>query len=115
MPKKSIVGPAPRRVTVAPIPTRPPTGPDHEEVVRLAYSFWEARGCTGGSPEEDWYRAESELRACRATGSARFHPEEPTLAGNSLVPGPVRLETAKPRVGPLHPKRATVAECRGTC
>ena len=34
-----------------------------EAVARLAYSYWEARGCQGGSPEEDWTRAEQELRA----------------------------------------------------
>ncbi len=33
-----------------------------DEVARLAYSYWEARGCQGGSPEEDWLRAEQELR-----------------------------------------------------
>ena len=33
-----------------------------ELVAQLAYSFWEARGCQGGSPEEDWLRAEEELR-----------------------------------------------------
>jgi hypothetical protein len=37
-------------------------GPDREEVARLAYSYWEARGCRGGSPWEDWFRAERELR-----------------------------------------------------
>ena len=34
----------------------------HEEIARLAYYHWEARGCPIGSPEEDWYRAENELR-----------------------------------------------------
>jgi hypothetical protein len=32
-----------------------------EEVARLAYSYWLARGCQGGSSEEDWLRAEREL------------------------------------------------------
>jgi hypothetical protein len=36
--------------------------PAREEVARLAYSYWEARGCQGGSPWEDWFRAERELR-----------------------------------------------------
>ena len=36
--------------------------PTHEEIARLAYSYWEARGCRGGSPWEDWFRAERELR-----------------------------------------------------
>ncbi len=37
--------------------------PDAAEVARLAYSYWEARGCQGGSPEEYWLRAERELRS----------------------------------------------------
>jgi hypothetical protein len=32
-----------------------------DAVARLAYSYWEARGCQGGSPEADWLRAEQEL------------------------------------------------------
>ena len=35
--------------------------PTHEEIARLAYSYWEARGCGGGSPSEDWFRAERVL------------------------------------------------------
>jgi hypothetical protein len=35
---------------------------EHEKVASLAYSYWEARGFQGGSPEEDWLRAEEELR-----------------------------------------------------
>ena len=35
--------------------------PTHEEVARLAYSFWEARGGQGGSSWEDWFRAERAL------------------------------------------------------
>jgi Protein of unknown function (DUF2934) len=31
-------------------------------IARLAYSYWEARGYQGGSPEEDWLRAEQEYR-----------------------------------------------------
>ncbi len=33
-----------------------------EEVARLAYSYWESRAGKGGSAEEDWLRAEQELR-----------------------------------------------------
>jgi hypothetical protein len=39
--------------------------PSQEEVAKLAYLYWEARGCQGGSPEEDWLRAEQELLARR--------------------------------------------------
>jgi len=35
---------------------------DREAVARLAYSYWEARGFAGGSAEEDWLRAEEEIR-----------------------------------------------------
>ena len=34
-----------------------------DAVARLAYLYWEARGCQGGSPEADWLRAEQELLA----------------------------------------------------
>jgi hypothetical protein len=34
-----------------------------EEIAVLAYSYWEARGCQGGSPQEDWFRAEQELKS----------------------------------------------------
>jgi hypothetical protein len=34
-----------------------------DEIASLAYELWQARGCPYGSPEEDWLRAESELRA----------------------------------------------------
>jgi Protein of unknown function (DUF2934) len=33
-------------------------GPIREKIAKLAYSYWEARGRKGGSPEEDWLRAE---------------------------------------------------------
>jgi hypothetical protein len=32
-----------------------------EKIALLAYSYWEARGRQGGSPEEDWVRAEREV------------------------------------------------------
>lgn len=34
-----------------------------DEIARLAYFLWEARGGKGGSAEEDWYRAEQEILA----------------------------------------------------
>jgi hypothetical protein len=40
-----------------------PGGSFQEAVARLAYAYSEARGFVGGSPEEDWLRAEQELRA----------------------------------------------------
>lgn len=37
--------------------------PSEDRIAELAYSYWEARGFVGGSSEEDWYRAERELRS----------------------------------------------------
>jgi hypothetical protein len=36
--------------------------PSRDEIAQQAYLYWEARGCQGGSCEEDWLRAEQELR-----------------------------------------------------
>ena len=32
-----------------------------EKIALLAYTYWVQRGCQGGSPEEDWLRAEWEI------------------------------------------------------
>jgi hypothetical protein len=42
---------------------------DHE-VAERAYCCWHERGCPQGSPEEDWHRAERELREERRRRSA---------------------------------------------
>jgi hypothetical protein len=36
--------------------------PNESEIAELAYSYWEARGGQGGSPWDDWFRAERELK-----------------------------------------------------
>lgn len=39
------------------------SGPfSQQEIADLAYEFWLDRGCPHGSPDEDWFRAERELR-----------------------------------------------------
>ena len=43
--------------------TTPVNAPSQDEIANLAYLYWEARGCQGGSPDEDWARAERELAA----------------------------------------------------
>ena len=37
------------------------SAPTQEAIASLAHSYWEARGGKGGSPWEDWFRAEQEL------------------------------------------------------
>jgi hypothetical protein len=46
---------AKKQTPAAPAPTR-------EEIARLAEKFWAERGWPEGSPEQDWLRAEKELR-----------------------------------------------------
>ena len=41
-----------------------------EAIATLAYSYWESRGYQGGSAEDDWLRAEAEVRH-QMSGSAR--------------------------------------------
>jgi len=36
--------------------------PSHEEIARLAYRHWIERGGKNGGSEEDWLRAERELK-----------------------------------------------------
>ena len=33
-----------------------------DQIATLAYQYWKERGCPDGSPQEDWLRAERELR-----------------------------------------------------
>ena len=35
---------------------------DYNDITTLAYKLWMDRGCPIGSPEEDWFGAEKELR-----------------------------------------------------
>jgi hypothetical protein len=72
--EKEIVVSAPAPVRHKPATPRPPrrsvaaavapetATPVLAQVAHLAYSYWEARGYQGGSPDEDWLRAEQELR-----------------------------------------------------
>jgi hypothetical protein len=45
--------------------------PSQKEIAALAYSYWEARGYRGGSPQEDWLQAERELRDRQSQGSVQ--------------------------------------------
>jgi len=45
---------------------------EHEEIALRAYRLWEERGCPIGSPEEDWFRAEQEIRG-QASQSKAAH------------------------------------------
>ena len=38
---------------------------EQDEIAKVAFAYWEARGRQGGSPEDDWARAEKEVRSRR--------------------------------------------------
>ncbi len=57
----------PTSVEVSGTPEVAPAASTSDAVARLAYTYWEARGYQGGSPEQDWLRAERELRAVTAS------------------------------------------------
>jgi hypothetical protein len=46
--------------------------PPHEEIARLAYACWEARGHPHGSAQEDWFRAERELLRLRSDAEPSY-------------------------------------------
>jgi hypothetical protein len=54
------------------------TEPGHAAIAELAFSYWLAREDAEGSAEEDWLRAERELRIRRAEGSGDGKPDGPT-------------------------------------
>ena len=49
------------RTSHRPKPENPEVQVTEAAIAARAYSYWEARGFEGGSPEEDWHRAVEEL------------------------------------------------------
>lgn len=45
------------------IQKRNPARPSHDQIAELARKYWAERGYKDGHHEEDWFRAEQELRA----------------------------------------------------
>ena len=72
-PAQTVETPAAEPATAMPMavaavePVEPMVKLSPEAVAALAYSYWQARGTAGGSPEEDWLRAEQELRVMSAS------------------------------------------------
>ena len=74
-PRKRIARPHSLKPAETPSPAEaaaPSAAPSQDEIATLAYLYWEARGCQAGSPEEDWIRAEQELRTRAGAAVARF-------------------------------------------
>ena len=68
------------------------TEPSHIDIQRLAYQFWEDRGRPWGSSEEDWFRAEGELR--HHLGPSLRHYLDSSVAPpfSSIAFGPIEQE-----------------------
>jgi hypothetical protein len=65
MPDKSTEisnGTAKKRKPAAKKAAAAPPEPTREQIARLAEKYWAERGWPEGSPEQDWLRAEQELR-----------------------------------------------------
>jgi len=50
------------RVPEALSPASAESQPSREQISELARALWEARGCPEGSPDDDWYQAEEQLK-----------------------------------------------------
>lgn len=48
----------------------------HKRICERAYEIWMERGCSDGSAEEDWYKAESEINGPKVIADT---PESPFL------------------------------------
>jgi hypothetical protein len=62
----------------------------HDMVATAAYFLAEARGFEGGSPDEDWYEAEAQLREQFA--AAQDEADEKEEVGLDLTAHPVSAE-----------------------
>ena len=59
----------------------------HEEIAFRAHRLWEARGCPIGSPEEDWLRAEEELRGEQAVRDEVVRARNKRVRSHRNAPG----------------------------
>ena len=50
-------------LTARELKDEPIESPSGEDIANLAYSLWQAREDDSGSSDEDWFRAEAQLRA----------------------------------------------------
>ena len=61
--------------------------PDKERSLR-AHRLWEERGCPIGSPEEDWFRAEEEIRSEQAARDEVERARNKLVRAHRSAPGP---------------------------
>jgi len=61
--------------------------PDKERSLR-AHRLWEERGCPIGSPEEDWFRANEEIRSEQAVRDEAVRARNKRVRAPRSAPGP---------------------------
>jgi len=61
----------------------------HAQIERLSYQFWEERGRPLGSSEQDWFRAERELRHHFGPSSSVPLDSPMMLTLSSMMVGPI--------------------------
>jgi hypothetical protein len=66
---------------------RVPNSPQEERALR-AHRIWEERGCPIGSPEEDWFRAEEEIRSEQADRDEEVRARNKRVRTPRSAPGP---------------------------
>jgi hypothetical protein len=60
----------------------------HEEIALRACRLWEERGCPIGSPEEDWFRADEEIRSEQAVRDEAVRARNKRVRAPRSAPGP---------------------------
>jgi hypothetical protein len=61
--KKAKVPAKPKKIATKKVEELKKIDPSHEQIAQLAQQLWAERGCQDGYAEQDWLRAEQELRA----------------------------------------------------
>jgi len=76
---------------------------NHDEIARLAYELWQARGCPHGSAEIDWLHAEEQVR--KHGNQRKLPPVKRVFLNKSAAvlssPRPASRSRRKPQVEPI--------------
>lgn len=77
---------------------------NQDEIARLAYALWQARGCPHGSAEIDWLQAEEQL--WKQGNQKKLPPVKRVFLNKSALvsssPRPASRTRRKPQVEPIY-------------
>ncbi len=63
-----------------------PAHPTHEQIAALAFALWHERGCPTGSPDVDWFCAETKLRRSPSGTDSSIGATEDQVNMRATVP-----------------------------